>query len=678
MAAAALIVVALGLLSAFSNQASCDGPCPARPTGPDGSLVDDHSYFLHRDLGRSGSITVRMTSMTGTITYPPPNHDRIVPGLVPWAKAGIIIKDGVRQGSSYAALMLTGSHGVRMQDDYRHDIAGNAGGVTPGSPRWLRLTRTGDTITGYESLDGARWTRVGGTHLSGLPRTVQVGLFATSPGDLTLRRVGLGGATEEVRFTQASGVFDHVGLKGTDSARGWKGSAVGEMNHTDWEKYHKASGAVVKGGTITVTGTGDIGPGNAESGARPLEGGLGGLSLALLVVFVVAARYAVPDRGDESPVTRRVLAAKAVVVGTVTFLTGLLALGIVIPVGAAVLRGNGIPVIAVSAFTEVRVVVGTAAVLALAAVLDLALACLLKRAWLAILVAVLVIAVPYAVTSLPCFRTACPSGCSASPRLPASPLSRPSSPTRRSPPTTLPQPDTSRFRGGPASPYWVRTLRSSWGCVCAVSEWAMNGPGPPLSRGCRPPVREVDEVHVVTVLLGDERVELRFAAADRGQLFEVAEALDAGAEHDEHVGHLAARGPEDVEQARRYDDQPALAHRREIVAQAEEHRSAQHVEDFVRELMAVWRRAVSTGRQTESAGADRAPVGEQFERAVGQRSSGRLAGLHDQRSGPGFHGDSLDRGLPRESGTGEPAPVCRRSGGAGRRKSTGSATSASP
>ncbi|MFE9431547.1 hypothetical protein [Streptomyces sp. NPDC006640] len=401
MAAAALIVVALGLLSAFSNQASCDGPCPARPTGPDGSLVDDHSYFLHRDLGRTGSITVRMTSMTGTITYPPPNHDRIVPGLVPWAKAGIIIKDGVRQGSSYAALMLTGSHGVRMQDDYRHDIAGNAGGVTPGSPRWLRLTRTGDTITGYESLDGARWTRVGGTHLSGLPRTVQVGLFATSPGDLTLRRVGLGGATEEVRFTQASGVFDQVGLKGTDSARGWKGSAVGEMNHTDWEKYHKASGAVVKGGTITVTGTGDIGPGNAESGARPLEGGLGGLPLALLVVFVVAARYAVPDHGDESPVTRRVLAARAVVVGTVTFLTGLLALGIVIPVGAAVLRGNGIPVIAVSAFTEVRVVVGTAAVLALAAVLDLALAGLLKRAWLAILVAVLVIAVPYAVASFP-------------------------------------------------------------------------------------------------------------------------------------------------------------------------------------------------------------------------------------------------------------------------------------
>ncbi|WP_179851853.1 hypothetical protein [Streptomyces sp. Ag109_G2-15] len=75
-------------------------------------------------------------------------------------------------------------------------------------------------VTGYESADGERWAKVGTARLSGLPRTVQVGLFATSPGDLTLRRVGLGGATEEVRLTQAGGVFDHVGLKGAASDRG--------------------------------------------------------------------------------------------------------------------------------------------------------------------------------------------------------------------------------------------------------------------------------------------------------------------------------------------------------------------------------------------------------------------------------------------------------------------------
>ncbi|MFI6060965.1 hypothetical protein [Streptomyces sp. NPDC051286] len=400
MGAAALVVVALGLLYAFGNHASCDGPCPAEPIGPDGSLVNDQFYFLHRDLGENGSITVRMTSMAGTITYPPPNHDQIVPGLVPWAKAGIIIKDGVRQGSSYAALMLSGSHGVRMQYDYRHDTAGSDGGVSAKSPRWLRLTRSGGTITGYESADGERWAKVGTARLSGLPETVQVGLFATSPGDLTLRPVGLGGATEEVRFTQAAGVFDNVGLKGAASAGGWRKDAVGEMNQTDWEKYHMPSGAVQEGGTITITGTGDIGPGGAEGGGRPVERTLGGLTLGLLIVLVVAVRFVTSEyRG--TPVTRRVLAAKAVVVGAVTFVTGLLAVGIGIPVGVAILKGNGISVIGVSALTGVRVVVGTAAVLALAAILALALGALLRRAWLAIFVAVLAIAVPYAVTSFP-------------------------------------------------------------------------------------------------------------------------------------------------------------------------------------------------------------------------------------------------------------------------------------
>ncbi|MFF0558673.1 hypothetical protein [Streptomyces sp. NPDC004266] len=408
MATAALAVVVLGLLYAFGNHASCDGPCPVDPTGPDGSLVNDQFSFMHQDLGENGGITVRMTSMKGTITYPPPHHDQLVPGLVPWAKAGILIKDGTRQGSSYAALMVTGGHGVRMQYDYLHDIAGSAGdggGVSDRAPRWLRLTRSGDTVTGHESADGKRWTKVGTARLPGLPVTVQVGLFATSPGDLTLRRAGLGAATEQVRWTQAGGVFDHVGLKGTAKTAGWRSDTVGEANRTDWEKYFQASGAVERNGTITVTGSGDIGPAGAEDGARPVERTLGGLALALLVVLVVAVRLATSAHRREAtggaPVTRAELGAKAIVVAGVTFVTGLLALGIVMPVGVTVLKGNGVPVLGVSALTGARVVVGTAAALALAAVLGLAVGSLLRRARAAIPVAVLTIVVPYVATSFP-------------------------------------------------------------------------------------------------------------------------------------------------------------------------------------------------------------------------------------------------------------------------------------
>ncbi|GAA2759634.1 hypothetical protein [Actinopolymorpha rutila] len=398
LAAAALTVIALALLFSLGNRSSCDpGRCPAVPIAGDGSTVSDRFWFLHRDLAPEGSITVRMTSMTGTITYPPPNHDQIVSGLVPWAKAGIIVKDGLRQGSQYAALMMTGSHGVRFQYDYKHDIAGSVGGVSEQSPRWLRLSRSADTITGAESTDGRRWHTVGTVKLAGLPNTVQVGLFATSPGDLTLRKVGLGGAIEEVRFTQAVGTFDNITVEGSATGS-WDSDPVGQMNHTDWEKDHNASGAVQHDGVLTVSGTGDIGP-HSEEGVPSVALTLVGLTVALIVAIVVAGRYGGRTARDTD--SRRVMAARAAIVGAAIFVTGLVAAGVALPVGLAALKGNGIPVQPVSVPTGARVIVGVAAVLALCAVLTYGLGVLLRRGWAAILIGTSLIAVPYAVTALP-------------------------------------------------------------------------------------------------------------------------------------------------------------------------------------------------------------------------------------------------------------------------------------
>ncbi len=392
---AALAIIALGLLYAAGNHSSCDGPCPAVPVAGDGSVVSDGFWFRHRDLGEQGSITVRLTSMTGTITYPPPGHDQIVPGLVPWAKAGIIIKDGIRQGSRYAALMMTGSHGVHFQHDYRHDVAGDGGGVTEQSPRWLRLTRAGDVVTGSESGDGESWHTVATVTLDGLPATAQVGLFATSPGDLTLRETGLGGAIEQVRFTQAVGTFDSVTVQGgTDSA--WRSEPVGDMNHTDWEKYHNASGSVEKDGVITVSGAGDIGP-LGDGAARGVERSLTGLVIALVIVIVVAARHGARAAHH----SRSVIAARTAIIGAAAFVTGLVAVGVVLPVTTAMLKGNGVPVAPLPLLTSVRVVVGVAAVLALCAVLVHALGVWMRRGWAAVLIGLSLIALPYAVTVLP-------------------------------------------------------------------------------------------------------------------------------------------------------------------------------------------------------------------------------------------------------------------------------------
>jgi hypothetical protein len=104
-----------------------------------------------------------------------------------------------------------------------------------------------------------------------------------------------------------------------------------------------------------------------------------------------------------SPGRIRVLAAKATVVGVVTFATGLVAAAVVVVFGQRVLRANGVYIHPAATTTELRIVAGTAALLAVAAVLALCLGALLRRGVIAITAAVALIVLPYflAITALP-------------------------------------------------------------------------------------------------------------------------------------------------------------------------------------------------------------------------------------------------------------------------------------
>jgi hypothetical protein len=238
MIVAVLAIVALGLGPGMQGSCGMNGPASdcTQPLGPGGEPVTDSFYFVHRPLGANGSITVAMTSLTGLI----PNFSgdggggggggaggpQTRAGLVPWAKAGIIIKASTGQGSAYAAMMVTGGNGVRMQYDYTGDVAappapGAVGAVSAASPRWLRLTRSGATLTGYDSADGRHWTKVAAVTLAGLPATVLAGLFATSP-----QYSQVSGASVSGGPSQATGVFDRLSLRGTGPGGAWTSSAI--------------------------------------------------------------------------------------------------------------------------------------------------------------------------------------------------------------------------------------------------------------------------------------------------------------------------------------------------------------------------------------------------------------------------------------------------------------------
>jgi hypothetical protein len=400
MAGAALVLVALGALTAAGMRTTCgagavEEACPVPPLGPDGGAVEDRFVLAHRTLTGDGVITARLTGMTGIITYPPPDHDEIVSGLVPFAKAGVIVKADSRPGSSYAALMLTGKHGVHLQHDFTHDTAGRPGGVSATSPRWLRLVRAGGTITGYESPDGTRWAKVGTVRPARLPATVRVGLFVTSPGDLTVKPFGV----SQVRFTQATGVFDNVSTQG--AVGGWHHEKVGDDGMmTDWERHHRPAGVMEAAGTFTVTGSGDIAP---RTDGRRVEQTLVGMVPALLLVIVVATlavtaehrRGLIRTTQLTTPHRTQALAAKTLVLAGVTFTTTLAATAATIPLAVRILHAGGSTLLPVSTLTELRVILGTATVFALAAALTVALGTLYRRAAPTLATAFALLVLPY-------------------------------------------------------------------------------------------------------------------------------------------------------------------------------------------------------------------------------------------------------------------------------------------
>jgi ABC-type transport system involved in multi-copper enzyme maturation permease subunit len=403
--AGALVTLLLGLYTGARSQEGCPGgPCHYTiPTGPGGEAVTDTYYFVHRPLTADGTITVRVTSLTSVIdsALTPHGPTRTRPAVVPWSKAGLIMTAGSGQGAAYAAVMVTGSHGTRMQWNYTGDTSGLGGGVSAASPRWLRLTRAGDAITGYDSANGTKWTKIGTATLPGLAATVQAGLLATSPEYTAPTNQQLTGGSSSGAPTDATAVFDRVSLQGGWPGGSWAGTAVNGGPHSISYPAGTGAGYRQAGGAFTVTGSGDIAPG--VSGATPADASLAGVFIGLIAVIVVGALFITAEyrRGlirvtlAASPRRGRVLAAKALVLGAATFTAGLAGSAGSILLGIPLLRANGSAIYPASTLTDVRVVAGTAALVAVLAVFALSVGVILRHGAGTVTVIITAVILPY-------------------------------------------------------------------------------------------------------------------------------------------------------------------------------------------------------------------------------------------------------------------------------------------
>lgn len=384
----AVVTVALSLAAPPARPACAPtGGCPVVPIGPDGGPVVATFYFVHRTLAGDGTVTARVLSLSGVV----PTTRSLMrgqasgnlsaelagarPDLQPWAKAGLLVTAGLRPGAPYAAVLVTGRHGVRFQYDYAHDLAGPAVPANAGAKpraRWLRLRRTGDTVVAFASSDGTHWTRVGSARLTGLGAVVQVGLFVASPPSVRLG-LNLGFAVNSsVTPTVATAAFSHVSTGGRTSAT-WRGDPVGAN-----AGYPALPGRfAVRHGRFTVSGSGDIAPqvagvvGVGHTVTRALGGTLAGVALAIVLSAAVAAseyrRGLVAATFACSPRRGRALIAKMLVIGLVAFAAGTVGGAVSLAVGVRFFEAHGILVDPAPLAADVRVVVGTGLLMALAA-----------------------------------------------------------------------------------------------------------------------------------------------------------------------------------------------------------------------------------------------------------------------------------------------------------------------
>ena len=295
---AVVVTVLLGLFGARAAAASVQTSPGTTGSGVAGPVRSDragrrggHRQLLLRRTSRwpaTARITVRVTSLTGRAAHRRrPGRGPAQPGLVPVGQGR-----HHHQGEHQAGLGLRRDDGhrrprradaVRLHRRHRRP----AGAVSAASPRWLRLTRSGDTVTGYDSADGAHWTRVG-TVTPGRAAGHRPGRAVRRLPGLTRRRARTSAAAAAVSGgpSLATATFDQRHLPAARPAGAWTGH---RGRRHDRGRRHAG-----QAGVPAVRRRGSRSPDPATSRrwrrhggrARPIERHLVGAFAGLIVVIV--------------------------------------------------------------------------------------------------------------------------------------------------------------------------------------------------------------------------------------------------------------------------------------------------------------------------------------------------------------------------------------------------------
>jgi regulation of enolase protein 1 (concanavalin A-like superfamily) len=219
----------VGSVSSTGSSSYSNGVFTIMGTGSDIWGTADGFQFAYQTLSGDGQIVANVSSLQNTSGN---------------AKAGVMFRSSVAANSAHVILDVNPTGNVEFMS------RGTTGGATTWiagasdpAPVWLKLARSGSTLTGYVSADGSAWTTVGSTTV-GLGAAVDVGLVVSS------HTSQLNTSTfDQVAVSASAGVLP--GLPGP-----WQAQDVGSVGQSGSSSY--SSGVfTVKGAGSDIWGTAD-------------------------------------------------------------------------------------------------------------------------------------------------------------------------------------------------------------------------------------------------------------------------------------------------------------------------------------------------------------------------------------------------------------------------------------
>src|SRR5262245_52777713 len=172
----------IGSVGAAGSASESNGTFTVSGSGADIWGSADAFRYAYVALPGDGSIVARVATMQNVNV---------------WTKAGVMIRQSTSSGSAHASMFVTPGKGLAYQRRLTTGAASLNTQIAGTAPRWMRVTRAGQTITASVSSDGSSWSAVG-TDTVSLSGGVWVGLAVTSHDS----------------SRAATATFDHVSIVG--------------------------------------------------------------------------------------------------------------------------------------------------------------------------------------------------------------------------------------------------------------------------------------------------------------------------------------------------------------------------------------------------------------------------------------------------------------------------------